>query len=99
MTWATWLLGLVQPIVLRVMTALGIGYISYNGAQGVIVAILENMAGSFGGLASEVTAILSRAGFFLALSIMTGGLVGGVAYWASRKLGVVSQGGNAGSPP
>lgn len=99
MSWAQWLLGLVQPIVLRVMAALGIGYIAYNGAQGAVVAILENMAGSFGGLIAEATAILSRAGFFLALSIMTGGLIGGVAYWATKKIGVLSQGGDAGSPP
>lgn len=99
MTWAAWLLNLAQPVVLRVLAALGIGYVTYNAATGVVVAILENMAGTFGGLTGDVTAILSRAGFFLALSIMTGGLTGGVAYWATKKLGVLSSGGSAGPAP
>ena len=91
MTWATWLLGLVGPIVTRVMLALGIGYLTFNGAQGLMIAALENVATSFGGLAAEATAILARCGFFLAMSIMCGGLMGGVSYYFAKRIGVLSE--------
>ena len=96
MTFVQLIIGLIQPVVMRVLLALGIGYATYNGAQGALIAILENVGSSFGGLPADVIAILSKAGFFLAMSIMSGGLVGGVTYWATRKLSVVSQG-NGGS--
>ncbi len=84
-------MGLVSPIVARVCLALGIGYLTFNGAQGLMIAALENVAGSFGGLAAEAVAILSRAGFFLAMSIMCGGLMGGVGYFFAKRLGVLSE--------
>lgn len=90
MTWAQWLMALVSPIVTRVMLALGIGYLTFNGAQGLMIAALENVASSFGGLLAEAVAILSRAGFFVALSIMCGGLMGGVSYFFVKRLGVFS---------
>jgi hypothetical protein len=85
-TWAGLIIGLVSPIASRVMLALGFAYVSYEGAKGVIIAVLENAVTSFGGMAAEITALLARGGFFLALSIVSGGIIGGVTYALTTKL-------------
>jgi hypothetical protein len=90
MTWAAWLVGLATPLVTRVLVALGFAYVTHEGVKGVIIAVLQNIAGSFGGLAGEVTAILARSGFFLAMSILSGGIIGGIAYGLTTKLVVAS---------
>jgi hypothetical protein len=96
-SWSAWLISLVQPIVLRVMTALGIGYLTYEGAKGALIAVLEQSAASFGGLIGEASAILARSGFFLAMSIVSGGIIGGLAYGLTKRLAVLSEGESA--PP
>jgi hypothetical protein len=85
-TWAALLIGLVGPIATRVMIALGFAYVSYEGAKGVVIAVLQNAVSSFGGMAAEVTALLARGGFFLALSIVSGGIIGGITYALTTRL-------------
>jgi hypothetical protein len=95
-TLSAWLLAITPAIVARVMLALGIAYATQEGVKGLMISVMQEVASSFGGLPADVTALLARAGFFLALSIWSGGVIGGLTYWASRKIMVFGQQAEAG---
>lgn len=90
-SWAAWLMALARPLVSRVLIALGFAYVTHAGVKGLMVSVLQDAATSFGGLAAEVTALLARSGFFLALAIWSGGLIGGLTYGLTRKLTVAAE--------
>ena len=90
-TLTAWVLSITPVVVGRIMLALGIAYATQGAVKGLMVSVLQEVALSFGGLPGEVTALLARAGFFLAMSIWSGGVVGGLTYWGTRKLMVFGQ--------
>jgi hypothetical protein len=89
-TWSAWLMALATPLVSRVLIALGFAYVTHEAVKGLMISVLQEVATSFGGLPADVTALLARAGFFLALSIWSGGIIGGLTYGLARKLTVVN---------
>lgn len=91
-SWAAWLLSLVEPIAKRAAIALGFGFVSYEGAKVAVEAALASMQSALSGLVGEVAALLARAGFFEALSIMAGGIIAGMAWTAVTRFARVGTG-------
>lgn len=77
---AAWLASISWPIVSRVMVALGIGTVTYTGADAALSSALNAGKAAFVGMASDVLALLAMAGFFDAMAIMSGGLVSGLSW-------------------
>jgi len=84
-SWTSWLWALAAPLVKRVLVALGMGYASFEGAATVIESSFDAIQASFGGLLAEVAALLAMAGFFDAMAIMSGGIMGGLAWMAMKR--------------
>lgn len=91
-SWATWLYGLVEPLVKRAAVALGFGYLSFEGASTVLESAFSSIQGSFSGLIAEVAQLLARAGFFDAMAITSGGIFAGLAWMVLKRWAVVGTG-------
>ena len=89
---AAWLGQISWPIVSRVLTSLGFGYVTYEGAGAALENALSAAKAAMGGLAGEVVQFLAMAGFFDFMSITSGGLVGGLAWMALKKFAVTNTG-------
>lgn len=89
-TIAQWLASITWPIFSRVLAALGIGTVTYTGAQTALQSALSAAKAGFQGIASEVLQIIAMAGFFDAMSITSGGLVSGLAWLVLKKFALQS---------
>lgn len=87
-----WLYDLSWPIVSRVMAALGIGTVTYTGAEAALSSFLDAGKGMMGSLSGEVMQILAIAGFFDALAITSGGLVSGLVWMTLKRFALQTTG-------
>lgn len=91
-SWSSWLWMLVGPIARKAAVALGFGGFTYLGVRETVEAAFGYMSGQFAGLVVEVFALLSRAGFFEALQISSGGLVSGLTFLVLKRWGWMGGG-------
>lgn len=89
-TIAEWLAKISWPIVSRVLAALGIGTVTYTGAQTALQSALTSAKASISSIGAEVFQIVAMAGFFDAMSITSGGLVSGLAWLVLKKFALQS---------
>jgi hypothetical protein len=88
----SWLASITWPIVSRVLTALGLGSVTYVGADSALESALNAAKAGFAGMAADILAILAISGFFDAMSIMSGGLVSGLAWMVMKKFALQTSG-------
>lgn len=91
-TIAEWLAKISWPIVSRVLSALGIGTVTYVGAESALTTALDSAKSAFSGLISEVLQLLAMAGFFDALAITSGGIVSGLSWLVMKRFALNSTG-------
>lgn len=90
---AKWLYDLSWPIVSRVLSALGIGTITYTGAEAALTSALQSAKGAFNsGVAVEVFQIIAMGGFFEAMSITAGGIVSGLSWMVLKRFALQTSG-------
>jgi len=89
---AAWLSQITWPLVSRVLTALGFGYVTYEGASGAVEAALNAAKASIGGIGMDVAALLAKAGFFDYMAITSGGIVSGLAWLVMKRMALHSTG-------
>lgn len=90
---AAWVLAMVGPIAMRVLSALGIGWLTFEGVSVLADAAVASAQGAWGGLSGAVLAMAGLVGLSDALGIMCGGLVARVALVSVKGfLGKVSSG-------
>ena len=82
---AQWLSDLTWPIVSRVLAALGVGTVTYTGAQGALSQALSAAKQALAGIGSEVLQLIALSGFFDAMAITSGGLMSGLAWLVLKK--------------
>ena len=87
-----WLMDISWPIVSRVLAALGLGTVTYTGADTALNTALASAKASVAGLPSEVMQILAMAGFFEVMSITAGGLVSGLAWMVLKRFALQTTG-------
>lgn len=84
-SWGDWIMQVCAPVAKRVATALGFGYVSFEGASAVLESAFASIQASLGGLIAEVAALLAMAGFFDAMAITSGGILSGLAWMAMKR--------------
>lgn len=92
---ADWLARITWPLVTRVMAALGLGTVTYAGADTALQGALTQVKAAFGGFTGELVQLLAMAGFFECMAIMSGGLVSGLAWMVLKRFALQSTGGTA----
>lgn len=89
---AQWLANISWPLITRIMASLGIGTVSYMGAESALMGAINTAKSAFFGAGQEMMAVLVLSGFFDAMSIMSGGLVSALSWIILKKYAVLSMG-------
>lgn len=89
---AAWIASISWPIVSRVMSSLGAGTVTYLGADAALRTALTSAKDSFAGMAGDIFQLLAMAGFFDAMSIMSGGIVSGLAWLVMKRFAMQTTG-------
>lgn len=89
---AEWLAKISWPLVSRVLAAMGAGTVTYTGADSALSTALAQAKTAFVGMTADILAILSIAGFFDAMSIMSGGIVSGLAWMVMKRFAMQTTG-------
>ncbi|HDR9165442.1 TPA: DUF2523 domain-containing protein [Burkholderia vietnamiensis] len=79
MTWATWLLGLVQPLIVQALIALGVGVLTVGGIDLAVNQAMSWLTSSVGGLPSEMANVLAMGGVFQGMGYIGGGITARVS--------------------
>lgn len=89
---AQWLASITWPLVTRVMVALGVGTVTYTGADTALTSALNAAKTGFVGMSSDILQLLAMAGFFEAMSIMSGGIISGLSWLVLKKFALQTSG-------
>ncbi|MCY1218963.1 hypothetical protein D3C86_2051900 [compost metagenome] len=87
---AAWIARISWPIVTRVLSAMGVGTITYVGANTALQQGLQAAKTAFAGLAGDVAQLLAMAGFFDFMSITSGGIMSGLAWMVLKRFAIQS---------
>ena len=90
---ADWLARITWPLVSRALAALGVGTVTYVGADTALSQALQSAKDAFGGMAGDVAQLLAMSGFFEAMAIMSGGIVSGLAWMTLKRFALQTTGG------
>jgi len=83
MSWATLIMSLVGPMALRVLTALGIGTITFTGVSASLQGLIDIGVSNYAGMPSAVLALAGLAGIPQAIGIICGAMIARVGMWAA----------------
>lgn len=89
---AAWLSRITWPLVSRVLASLGLGTVTYTGADTALSSALGSVKAAAASITGDVFQLLAMAGFFDAMSITAGGLTASLAWlvmkhWAFQTTG------------
>lgn len=91
----TWLLSLVQPIIARILLALGFSVVTITGFEAAINALKQQLVGAMNGLPSEMLQVVLLGGIGEGLGLITAAVGVRVLLWqiqsATKVLGVNPQ--------
>lgn len=87
---AAWLISLAWPIVKRVLLALGIGVVSYEGLALLAGQMESAVRATWGGLGGPILDIATLGGFPLAVGIVIGAFNARLAFLVLKKLAFLS---------
>lgn len=85
--WITAILALVRPILLRVLSALGLGLITYAGTNLLISNFVSQITASLNSTIPAVLQIATLFGLIHSLSIMLGALTTAASLSVFKKIG------------
>lgn len=77
---------LAGPLAKRVLTALGIGLVSFVGMSAAVGAILNEARAGWGGMNADVAVYVAMSGANVGLSLIVGAILGRVSLMALKKL-------------
>lgn len=87
--WFSWLDNAVGALAKKVLTALGIGWVSFNGITELASQVKDQVMTAWGGLPAEVLAIATIAGFGTAFGVILSAVTYKAALSAMSWLGKV----------
>ncbi|MFM0380470.1 DUF2523 domain-containing protein [Paraburkholderia strydomiana] len=79
MTWATWLLSLVQPLIVNALIALGVGVLTVGGIDLAVNQAMSWLQSSVGGLPADLASMLAMGGIFQGFGYIGGAISARVA--------------------
>jgi Protein of unknown function (DUF2523) len=80
------LLALTGSIVMRVLTTLGIGFISYHAINGLIGTVVTSIHSNFGSSGDVVISLLNMSGFGTAINILCAAIITKATMIAVKKM-------------
>lgn len=87
--WFSWLDNAVGSLAKRVLSALGIGWVSFNGITEFASQLKDQVMTAWGGLPAEILAIATMAGIGTAMGIVLSAVVYKAAISSFSWLGKV----------
>lgn len=87
---AAWIMALVGPVAIKALAALGIGAVTYVGADAALRGLLDQVQSSMAGMTGELAGLLGLAGLYQAVSIVSGGMVSALAWSQLTRLGLLT---------
>lgn len=84
-TLAEWLARISWPLITRVLTAAGIGTVTYTGANTALQSALAAVKTALAGIGGDVLQLLAMSGFFEAMAISAGGIVSGLSWLVLKR--------------
>lgn len=84
-----WLASAVGPLAKRVLSALGIGWLTFEGLGAMVDQARDAVVAAWGGIAANVLTVASMAGVGTAIGIVLGAIVARVTFVMLAKLGKV----------
>lgn len=82
---AAFFLALVQPIISRILLALGFSVVTFTGMTAVMSGLASAASAAWGGLAGNMLALAGLAGVGEALSIIMGAVATRVLIWQMTR--------------
>lgn len=86
-TIGVWLIGLVTPLVRRVLVALGIGLVTYTGLDYILSQVQSLVIASMGGMTGASAQVAAILGFQQSVGIILGALSARLALTQLTKWG------------
>lgn len=83
---ATLLLDLTAPIVIRILTTLGLGIVSFTGFSSVLSLVKTQMQTSFNGLPADVAQLLFLSGLPQGMAIILSALAARITLMQLKKI-------------
>jgi len=83
MNLGAWLLSLAGPLALRVLTALGVGTITFTGVATSLQTLIDMAVSNWAGVGADILALASLAGLPECVGIICGAMVARVGIWAA----------------
>lgn len=80
MTWASWLVSMVGPLVARILTTLGLTVVVMGGVAASVSAVKDSVLSSLSGLPLASLQLLGLYGAWEALGMMFGALTFAAAW-------------------
>lgn len=82
-TLAAWLMTLAGPLVLRALTVLGIGTVTFTGVTSSLQTLIQMAVTNYAGLSADVLALAGLAGIPQAIGIICGAMTARVGMWVA----------------
>jgi hypothetical protein len=80
---AAWLMTLAGPLVLRVLTVLGIGTITFTGVTTGLQSLIDLAVTNWASLSVDILGLAGIAGIPQAIGIICGAMTARVGLWAA----------------
>lgn len=84
--WASLIMNLVGPVVVRALISLGFGVVSFTGFTALLTLIRNQIQTNLNGLPADAVSILFLAGVPQAIGIILSALVARVALAQTKKI-------------
>lgn len=86
MTWATWLLALVQPLIVQALIALGVGVLTVAGIDLAVNQAMQWLTTAVGGIGADLANVLAMGGLFQGIGYIGGGISARIALAGASSL-------------
>lgn len=83
MTWVTMLMGLAGPLVLRALTAIGLGTLTFTGVTVALQGLIDIAVSNYASVPSDVLGLAGVAGIPQCIGIICGAMVARVGMWVA----------------
>lgn len=94
---ADWLGNITWPLVTRVLASMGMGTLTFTGADSALDSAIGSVVNSANSLAAPILQLVIMSGFFDAIAIMSGSISGGLAWLVMKRWAAIGSGAAAAS--
>lgn len=85
MKFGTWLLSLTQPLISRILIALGMSVVSITGVVEVLHQVKAQLASSWGALPAGVVGLVQLAGGGVGIGMIMGAISTRILLWQAAR--------------